>query len=52
MTKKIEEKVLRILSQVSEQEKKRNRILAFRTERVLIALGYLKLTAKKLKVAN
>ncbi len=52
MTNKIEEKILKILSQVSEQEKKRNKILTFRTERVLIALGYMKLTAKKLKIAN
>jgi len=52
MNGKIEEKVLKILSQVSTEEKVRNRLLNFKTKRVLIALEHLKLAAKKLKTAD
>lgn len=52
MNGKIEEKVLKILSQVSTEEKVRNRLLNFKTKRVLIALEHLKLAATKLKTTD
>ncbi|MGE0631460.1 MAG: hypothetical protein AB7O96_03570 [Pseudobdellovibrionaceae bacterium] len=42
MDETIEQTILRILSQVSEIEKSKNKVLMKKTERVLKALAYMK----------
>lgn len=42
MDEVIEQTILKILSQVSETEKSKNKLLAKRTERVIKAVAYMK----------
>lgn len=51
MSKEIERKFKEILSQVSAQEKGRNRALARQTMKVLVAIEYLKASTKNKKGA-
>ncbi len=50
MDEAIEQSILKILSQVSEAEKSRNRALSKRTARVLKALNYMKAVTGNRKV--
>ncbi len=50
MNETIEQTILRILGQVSESEKLRNKTLEKRTARVLKALAYLKAVSTKTKM--
>lgn len=52
MNKKVEEKVNKVLSLVSEFERQKNRLLVKQTERVLLTMQYLKAKTKNLKVAT
>lgn len=51
MSQEVERKFKEILSQVSTQEKKKNRALAHHTMKVLVAIEYLKASLKNKKGA-